>query len=521
MDGPGVGDLTLDQKVGQLFLAGFDGTEPTDALASLVADRHLGNVVYFARNVDSPAQLARLSGDLRARMRGANAGAPPLLAIDQEGGVVSRLDWGTTLPGAMAVGGTDDPDLARRAGAAVGAELATLGVTMNLAPVLDVNYDPDNPVIGVRSFGEDPERVATLGAATARGLQSAGVLACGKHFPGHGDTATDSHRTLPTVEHDRERLERVELPPFTRAIGAGVGAVMTAHVAFPALTGRADLPATLAKPVGTGLLREALGYDGLVVTDCLEMAAVADGVGTAEGAVRAVEAGCDLLTVSHTPDVQRAAMAAVREAVVTERIDVARLDRSVERVLRAKRRYAGAPSPDDWEPAAERCHAVAREVAGRAVTLVRDDGDRLPLSGPVRVVEFAGTGSPTVAGRREHAGDVADALADAGADVTGAVVDAADPLDGLPAVHGAETVVCTDDAVGNPEQVDVIDSLRAAGVDPVILAVRNPYDLRAVGGRTVLTTYDPTRPSLEAAAAVLVGAAPPRGRLPVTAAGPQ
>lgn len=523
MDGPRVEDLALEQKVGQLFMAGFDGTVSTDEFDALVANHHLGNVVYFDRNVDTPAQLARLTGDLRDRMREANAGVPPLVAIDQEGGVVSRIDWGTTLPGAMAVGAADDSTLASHAGAAVGAELAALGVSMNLAPVLDVNNNPANPVIGVRAFGETPERVSTHGAATVRGIQSAGVLACGKHFPGHGDTATDSHHALPTIEHDRERLARVELPPFARAAEAGVGAMMIAHLVFPSITEHAKRPATLSEHIVDGLLREDLGYDGLVVTDCMEMAAVADGVGTVAGAVRAIEAGCDLITISHSPDVQRAAIDAVREAVASGRISETRLDRSVERVLAVKRRYDVAPTLADWEQTAKRCRRVAREVATEAVTLVRDDGDRLPLSGGVRVVEFAGTWSSAVAGHREHAGDVADTLADAGADVVGVVVDAMadDPIEDIAAVPGTQTVVCTYDAVSNPEQVEVVESLRTAGLEPVILAVRNPYDLQVVGGRTFLTTYDPTWASIEAAAAVLLGEEPARGRLPVTVPGRQ
>lgn len=522
MEEPGVADLDLEQKVGQLVLAGFDGTHPSEEFDALVSDHHLGNAIYFARNVDTPVQLARLTDEIRDRMRQANAGIPPLVAIDQEGGIVSRLDWGTTLPGAMAVGATDDPDLAHRAGAAVGAELATFGVSMNLAPVLDVNTEPANPVIGVRSFGENPERVARLGSATARGLQSVGVLACGKHFPGHGDTTLDSHHVLPTVEHGRERLERIEVYPFEQAIKGGISAILTGHVGVPALTGQDDLPATLAEPVVTGLLRDALDYDGLVVTDCLEMAAVADGIGTAEGAVRAIEAGCDLVTVSHTLEAQRAAIAAVREAVASGRIDERRIDRSVERVLRAKRRFAAPPALDGWAGAAERCRAVAREAASRAVTVVRDADGRLPLTGPLHVIEFAGTGRSPVAGRVEPTGAVAEALSAAGAEVTGTIVGPGDdPLEDRPAADDIATVVCPADAVGNPEQVDGIDSIRAAGVYPVVLAVRNPYDLGAVGGRTCLTTYDPTRASLEAAAAVLLGAASPRGQLPVTVPGIQ
>ncbi|WP_227356382.1 beta-N-acetylhexosaminidase [Haladaptatus salinisoli] len=509
-----VSSLSLPEKVGQLFVAGFDGTRPTAEIEELVSERSLGGVIYFGRNVESPEQLRTLSRTLRGFVP--DGGPPLLVTVDQEGGRVARLSWGTELPSAMALGAADDPALAARAGAAVGRELRALGVDVDLAPVLDVNNNPDNPVIGARSFGERPGRVAELGAAFAAGLQNGGVVACGKHFPGHGDTAVDSHLDLPVVDHDRERLDRVELRPFRRAVDAGIDAVMTTHVAFPAVAEDAERPATLSRRVVTGLLREELGFDGLVVTDCMEMNAIADGVGTVEGCVRAVEAGCDLVCVSHTPRTQRAAIDAVVAAVESGRVSESRVDESVRRVLRVKRAYGAGSvdTPDERDAAATACRSVARTVAERGVTLVRD-ADTLPLpDAPVVVYEFEGDRGSLVEESTDRRGAFASALSTAGATVNASVLA---PGDSPPNPDDAPTVVCTSDAAANPEQAGAVDALVEAGADPVVVATRNPYDLAAFPEVSAyLTTYDDTPPSLAAAAEVLVGDRKPVGRLPVT-----
>lgn len=511
-----VSDLSLDAKVGQLFVAGFDGTTPTPEIEALVAERQLGGVIYFSRNVESPDQLRTLSRELQELVP--DDGPPLLLSIDQEGGRVARLSWGTEQPSAMALGAADDSTLAARAGEAVGRELRSLGIDVDLAPVLDVNNNPDNPVIGVRSFGERPETVAELGSSFAGGLQDASVVACGKHFPGHGDTAVDSHRDLPVIDHDRERLDRVELRPFRRAIEAGIDAIMTTHVAFPTITADAERPATLSPRVVTGLLREELGFDGLVFTDCMEMDAIADSVGTVEGCVQAVEAGCDQICVSHTPEKQRAAIDAVVTAVESGRISESDIDESVRRILRAKRTYDAGTVGDDtqWVAAATDCRAVARTVAERGVTLVRDDGDNLPLSQrPIQVYEFDSTRGSLAEETRDDSGAFAEALSEAGATIDASVLDSGEtPESGR---TGDLTVVRTSDVAANPEQATVVRDLVAADANVVVVATRSPYDLAAFPGvETYLTTYDGTPPSLAAAADVLLGSREPTGRLPVT-----
>jgi beta-N-acetylhexosaminidase len=517
--------MDLTEKVAQLFLVGFDGTDPSTAARELVADYGVGGVVYFRRNVERPPQVADLSAQLQALA--AEAGRPPLfVAIDQEGGIVSRLPWDTRLPGQMAVGATREDELARRSGSAVGRELRTLGINLNLAPVLDVNNDPDNPVIGVRSFGEEPELVSDLGAAVAAGLQEQGVLACGKHFPGHGDTAVDSHLDLPVIDHDRERLDRVELRPFRAAIDAGIDAIMTTHVAFPTITDEPECPATLSERVLAGLLREELGYDGLVVTDCLEMDAIADGVETVEGAVQAIEAGCDLVTISHTPERQRGAIEAVVEAVESGRIDEARIGRSVRRILRTKEvRGVREHDPDlygwetvgeGWQASTEACRDVGRQVAEASVTLVRDRDAALPLSTDegIHVWSFpAGRGSEVEDGGAD-AGAFVEGLRSVGFDVEVRMLDPDTPIGDVPE---EPVVVPTRNAASNPGQARVVSELDDAGARLVVLAVRNPYDLRAFPDvSTYLTTYDDAPVSLVVASEVVAGERDARGTLPVT-----
>ena len=247
-------------------------------------------------------------------------GLPPMILLDEEGGTVSRLgELGSVSPSAMAQGATGDPENAFRVGRMIGQELRAVGVNFNCAPILDCNTNPKNPVIGVRSFGGDPEKVADFGAAYARGLREAGVIACGKHFPGHGDTETDSHLGLPVVNKSLEEIERVELVSFRRAIEEKIDALMTAHVVFPALEPE-RIPSTVSRKVMTGLLREKMGFEGLIVTDCMEMDAIKRQFGSARGALMALQAGVDMTLICHTETFQREAAELIVEAMQDGRL---------------------------------------------------------------------------------------------------------------------------------------------------------------------------------------------------------
>lgn len=325
---------SLREQVGQLFMIGFTGTAVSPELTSFIKEHKPGGVILFSRNLESPAQIIELTAALQA----CSPHSPLLISIDQEGGRVSRLPKGFTIfPACEALGRCNSAELAYAVAATTAAELKAVGINMNMAPVLDVNSNPDNPVIGDRAFGSDPDVVSELGAATAAGLQDNRVVACGKHFPGHGDTVADSHKELPVVNAPLERLREVEIPPFLHAVRQGIAAMMTAHVVYPALDPLR--PATLSDKVVTGLLRDELGYDGLVLTDDLEMHAILDHYGVGEASVRAVLAGCDMLLICRDTEREAAAIAAVERAVAAGEIPRDRLERALMRIAAVKRAY--------------------------------------------------------------------------------------------------------------------------------------------------------------------------------------
>jgi beta-N-acetylhexosaminidase len=358
------------RRVGRRLMVGFQGPTASTDVKALIRDFAVGQVILFSRNVEDPEQTAELVRELQATARAAGHDRPLIIAVDQEGGRVARLraPWTEWSP-LRALGRAGDETRARRMGEALGVELRACGITLDFAPVVDVDTNPESPVIGDRSFGADPDMVGRLGAAMIRGLQGKSVAACAKHFPGHGDTAVDSHLDLPVVEHVRSRLDEVELVPFRQAIQAGVATVMTAHVLFPDLDPEA--PATLSSRVVAGLLRDELGYDRVVVADDLEMKAVAKGWGPAESAVRAARAGCDILPVCHHHDVQVEAaeglIRAVEAGVITRReVEAAegRLARLEDLVLTGYR----DPDPVEARLAAgrEEHRTLADEIASAA-----------------------------------------------------------------------------------------------------------------------------------------------------------
>lgn len=351
--------MTLREKIGQLFMLGFHGTEFSKDLRELFKTYHPGGVILFSRNLEDPEQAAHLTNALQKLA----PKMPLFVSIDQEGGRVARLPKGfTVFPGQSALGQAGATDLAYAFAEATAKELRAIGVNMNLTPVLDVNTNPHNPIIRDRSFGSDPEQVETLGLAVIAGLQDNGVVACGKHFPGHGDTAADSHKELPTVAHGIDRLRTVELRPFVHCFQNGLAAVMTAHVRYPAWD--QEHPATVSPAILTDLLRTQLRYKGLVLTDDLEMHAILDHYGIEEAAIRALLAGADILLICKDHDRQVSAMEAVYQAVKGGDVTEFQFEHAVLRVLEAKERYLLPYTPADPKHAAERVGTKQhREVA--------------------------------------------------------------------------------------------------------------------------------------------------------------
>ena len=375
--------VNLDRKIGRLF--SVPARALTDEVIRHVRDNHVGGVIWFQSTTDvvasANAQLQELAGE------------PLLISADLESGMGMRFTDAVWWPPAMALAATGDPSLAEEQARVTAREALAVGVNNILAPVCDVNVDPANPVINTRSFGEDPREVARYVEATVRGIQSEGALATAKHFPGHGDTHVDSHRALPVLDASRERLERVELVPFRAAIEAGVGSVMIGHLAVPSLdptavpvresfenvwgtehhevTRGGTMPATLSAPV-MSLLR-SLGFDGLIVTDAMDMGGLAAHFDPGEAAVRALEAGQDQVLYSADTD---AAIAAVRQAVLSGRLSRARIDEAYDRVRRAAMECGGNASAFKAKALP---HSTALEIARRSITLVRDESGLLPL----------------------------------------------------------------------------------------------------------------------------------------------
>lgn len=327
-----ISSLTLEQKVGQLLYIGFTENDLTVNQA-ILSDIQPGGLILFPRNF---VTLDQTVAALNAYRQNSDLAWPLFVGTDQEGGRVSRLPaaWATRFPTARSVG--QNVSSARDLAEAMGAELAALGLNMDFAPVLDVHSNPQNPVIGDRSFGSTPEKVWAAAQKVIAGLQASGIVPVVKHFPGHGDTSTDSHLELPSVTADRSLLESRELQPFRDAVTSGVPVVMVGHLLVPALD--PDQPASLSRPIITGLLREQWGYDGLIVTDDMEMGAIAqDDIG--EASVQAVLAGVDMLLICHTPAKQQAARDALVAAVQSGRITEQRLDQSLTRILALKDQY--------------------------------------------------------------------------------------------------------------------------------------------------------------------------------------
>jgi beta-N-acetylhexosaminidase len=353
----------LRHRIGQLLIAGFDGHQVPVELRALAREFGLGGVILFARNVADPAQVAELAFE-SARL---SPDAPLWVSVDQEGGRVARLREPFTIwPPMATLGRSGDEELAGRFGRALAAELEAVGISLDFAPVLDVRTNPHNPVIGDRALSERAEVVARFGAAIIRALQEGGVAACGKHFPGHGDTSVDSHLDLPLVENPPERLRAVEWEPFRAAVAAGVSMIMTAHVLVPALD--ESCPATLSPAIVTGALRKELGFDGVIVSDDLEMRAITNRYDVPDAAVQAVAAGCDAVLVCGTNhDLQARVLETIVHAVEEQRLPYRRVEDALSRQQAVRERFLGSRALVARPPGARGLRARLASDAHQAV----------------------------------------------------------------------------------------------------------------------------------------------------------
>ena len=507
--------MTLEQKVGQIMIVGVEGTSLTPDMRQMIEQVHVGGIILYEYNVDVPDKLARLDTDLQEVAR--QSGQPGLfICIDQEGGVVTRMRESkgyTEFPSQMAVAATGDIENVRRVAKAISAELKAVGINMDLTPVLDVNNNPANPIIGARSFSSDPQRVAEYGAAFVEAMQAEGVIAIGKHFPGHGDTGVDSHVSLPTVPHDRTRLEAVEFVPFKAAIKANVAGIMSAHVTFPAIDPTPGLAATLSPKVLTGLLRDEMKYDGLLMTDSLVMGALKEsGYPAPQAALAAFKAGADILLFHSDYAQHHEAHKLIVDKVKSGEIPQTRLDEAVRRVLVAKQKFGiltndrSAGPKTKVEAGTTEVKAVSRDVAAQSITLLRDDAHLIPLPAEAKlfVVETAkGIGL----GKALGATAVEVNSQPKPSDISMVLGMAKD---------GRTVIVATTDVPKNKQQADLVNALLREKIPTVVVAVRGPYDLMCLqDAPTYLSSYGLNPPSIEALVAVLTGKVKPRGRLPV------
>ena len=532
--------LSLDEKIGQLFAVwaygAFQSTESQDYkdLLSDVEEKHIGS--FAIQTQGSPLGVVRsqvyptavLVNNLQR-----HAKVPLLVAADFERGTSMRVEEGSSFPHAMAVAATRRPEDAYTMGKITAIEARAVGVPWIFAPDADVNSNPANPIINTRSFGEDPEQVSEFVAAFVRGVQENGALATAKHFPGHGDTSTDSHLDLPLVSGDLAHLDRVELAPFRAAIAAGAGSIMTAHLSVPALEPNPDVPATLSPKIMTDLLRGKLGFEGLVATDALDMAGVTSRYPPGEVAVRAILAGADVLLV---PPVLDAALQAVRDAVASGRIPMSRIDEAVTRVLRAKASLGLNKSKlVDLDALARNFdrpefQKAALDIAERGVTLLRDDQHILPLDStkPQRVllVAISGDIDPYPAGNLEN--EIrwrADSLTSVRMDTRFVRADAVNlPAPATYDVAIAAIFVRVTDrkgSIGLPDdEAAVVDRLLAAGKPVVVACFGSPYlAQRFPTAKTWLAAFSTMDVAQIAMGRALFGQTGVGGRLPVNIPG--
>ncbi|MDH5759554.1 MAG: glycoside hydrolase family 3 protein [Gemmatimonadota bacterium] len=533
--------LTLREKVGQMLmpivLGSFspEGSEGHLRILEYIEEYHVGGMIV---SVGSPTEVAAKLNDFQGHSR-----LPLLIGADLETGAGFRFRGAVQMPGTiplggatdfprlMALGASGDTALAYQMGRVTALEARAVGVHMPFAPVLDVNNNPANPVINVRSFGEDPATVASMGAAFVRGVQEHGAVATGKHFPGHGDTDTNSHLALPVIHHSRERMDSVELLPFRVAIDAGMGAVMSAHIGVPSLNGGDEDPATLAPGVLRTLLRDRMGFNGLVVTDAMDMYAIDRGYRRREAAVRAVEAGSDIILM---PPSLSDAIDGIVDAVRSGRIPESRIDESVRRILREKERLGlheertvslqdvprsvGIPDHE----------AVAREIAEKSITLLRNERNLLPLRGTrwasVLSVSFRRT-SDVLAGRYFNARLRETYVRLSTAELTEET--SAERYAALLAEAGRSQLVVVgtyvtglsyvENSMALPaELVDFVRALARAGVPHVVISFGNPYLVADFPGvRAYMLGWSGSEVSQVAAARALLGEIPIRGRAPI------
>jgi beta-N-acetylhexosaminidase len=513
--------LTIQQEIGQRLVAGLPGLSIDDDFKNLIKTYKIGNVILFARNIASVDQVKTLCSDLKKLIL-EETGYVPFIGIDQEGGMVTRLsEDATNIPGAMAIAATGNPQFAYQGGLITARELKALGMNFNFAPVLDVNSNSENPVIGVRSYADNPETVIQYGLAMMRGLMEGGIICAAKHFPGHGDTSLDSHLSLPSVDRNVEELRKIELAPFVAAIKAGIPAIMTTHILFPSLEPK-ELPATMSRAIITNLLKKSMGFNGLVVSDCMEMAAIQQYYGTVNGTIGAMQAGVDLILISHTASLAAQAAQAVQTAILNGSLHSNEMDESVDKIIASKKSMLVGSDASISIVGGKEHRQKAKTMLQASITLVHTPQNGLPPLGD----------NPWFLGCRAYRATNASNMVDpefsfanhmarlcGGKGTTTSINPLPDEIEDLMENQNQASciVVGTYNGHLNKGQLELVKALALRTVPVVVVALRNPYDLQDLPHNvSSLAAYEYSANCFDAIAKVLKQEIQATGKLKVS-----
>lgn len=523
--------MSLEEKVGQLLMPDFrkwNGqkvTKANDEIASLIREYNIGGVILFRENFVNRTQSKQLIQDFQGE-----ASIPLMMAVDQEGGLVTRVSFAPRFPGNMALGATGDTELSKQVGLAIGSELRGLGIHINFGPVLDINNNPDNPVIGTRSFGDNAELVTKMGLAYMEGLNEAGVAAVGKHFPGHGDVDADSHLVLPKSDKTLDQLRSLELKPYQSLISEGLQGIMTAHITFNQIDSRTQIskkdgrsigiPATLSSSLMTDLLRTEMGYDGVLFSDAMNMNAIANHYGPVEAAILAIEAGVDVILMPiNIEEVYNGLI----DAVESGRIDESRIDESVRRILQLKLSYVfdnnGQVEYKQMKVAEAR--EVEQTVANKSVTVVFNDGI-LPLKAEnkediVLVSANSSLSRRLIENIDPYVNSINTIRLDKFSNLSGALA-----VNQKKVINEASKIIVITDTASKADRdingwkMKTFQSIIDQGIPTIIVASRNPYDYASLSGfNAYITQYDSGSPSFKATSNIIFGKSEATGNLPV------
>lgn len=507
-------------KIGQRLVVGFPGTEVDDELEELVLKYKIGNFILFKHNIQSADQIKCLCKRLQELVI-KHTGNPAFITIDQEGGMVTRLGEDcVNIPGAMAMAALDNEADIYHAGKMTGKQLKALGINFNLAPVADINSNMDNPVIGVRSYGDDPKWVAKCSLAMMKGLMDGGVLTSAKHFPGHGDTNVDSHLGLPRVEKTYKEIQQCELIPFQALVDSKIPAITTSHIIFPALD-EDKLPATMSRRIITDLLKKTMGFEGLVISDCMEMSAIQKYYGTMEGIKKAIGAGVDLVFISHTMELAREASDTLTKMLEDGELSLNEMDASIHKIRDYKRKYVQVEESGANLFQAQNAISESKEMLKRSLTPIQIPSSQIPKVDSdslfLGCIPFRAT---NILNKDEGVFHFAEHMAKY-FHANGRLTDpkpSKEEVDELRLLmnKASTVVIATYNAHLNQEQLYLVQAAAEENKNIIVFAMRNPYDLRNLPPHAFgIAVYEYTRNSLEILSKYLESPFELTGKLPI------